>query len=234
MPTHGFFNSIHRTNMTSVSYVDYLNDLPHKVKEFGVVWTVLALCISLWTIKTFYEFHRQLKSINYLPGTFTLIHGLVIPRLLPIIRGFNRSFDWPWKEKYSEYQARGMDILAFRALIPYPMIMLQFADADAVREITANRSAFPKPIAAYKMLFELFGQSILSTEGDLWKKHKKVVAKAFTEPNNKMVWQNTADIIFELFQSWELDGNADEVVVENVGELTKNLALMVISSAGEC
>jgi hypothetical protein len=233
MPTHGLFNTIHNVNISSISNANYLTGLEQKIKEFGVGWTVLALGTGLWIIKTLYGLYRLSKGVNHIQGTFTLIHGMVIPRLLPVVRGFNRSFDWPWKLKYSEYKTRGMDILAFKALIPFPFLMLQIADADAVREITSNRIAFPKPILAYKMMFELFGQNILSTEGEEWKRHRKVVAKAFTEPNNKMVWQNTADIIFELFRSWEMDGNVDEVIVENAGELTKDLALMVISSAGK-
>lgn len=96
-----------------------------------------------------------------------------------------------------------------------------------------NRPAFPKPVMMYKVMFELFGENIISTEGDEWKRHRKVVAKAFSEPNNKLVWQETVNIMLDLFSMWEMDGIGDEISVENVGDLTRELALMVISAAGK-
>lgn len=73
----------------------------------------------------------------------------------------------------------------------------------------------------------------MSTEHDHWKRHRKVVAKAFNEPNNKLVWQETVDIVFRLLAHWEQEGRADEIVVESAVDLTRDLALMVISAAGE-
>lgn len=68
------------------------------LRDIGIV---LASCFALWVAKTLYEFHKLAKGVDYIPGTWTLIHGLVIPRLLPAIPGFNRAFDWPWRLKYS-------------------------------------------------------------------------------------------------------------------------------------
>lgn len=39
--------------------------------------------------------------------------------------------------------------------------------------------------------------------------------------------------MLDLFTLWEMEGRADEVVVENVADLTKDIALMVISAAGK-
>jgi cytochrome P450 len=79
----------------------------------------------------------------------------------------------------------------------------------------------------------MFGLNIVTTEDDEWKRHRKVVAKAFTEPNNKLIWQETVDVVFDLFSMWKMEGRADEAIVENVSHLTKDLALMIISSAGK-
>jgi cytochrome P450 len=82
-------------------------------------------------------------------------------------------------------------------------------------------------------VLSIFGHNIVSTENDEWKRHRKVVAKAFNEPNNKLVWQETVDIVFELFALWEREGRANEVVVESVADLMREIALMVISAAGK-
>jgi cytochrome P450 len=103
-----------------------------------------------------------------------------------------------------------------------------------MKEITSNRATFPKPVRIYKKMFGLFGENIISTEGEEWKRHRKVVARAFTEPNNKLVWHETVKIMLALFEKWEKDGIADEVISDNVVDVTRDLALMVISSAGKC
>jgi hypothetical protein len=38
--------------------------------------------------------------------------------------------------------------------------------------------------------------------------------------------------VFDLFNKWDSDGDSDEVVVEDAAVVMKDLALMVISSAG--
>lgn len=111
-------------------------------------------------------------------------------------------------------------------------VVINFAELKINQAVMANRAAFPKPVEEYQLL-NLFGPNIVSTEHDEWKRHRKVVAKAFTEPNNKLVWQETVGIMLDLFTLWELEGRANEVVVENAADLTKNIALMVISAAGE-
>jgi cytochrome P450 len=97
--------------------------------------------------------------------------------------------------------------------------------------VTIHRSAFPKPVQFYK-LFEYFGANTLTTEGAEWQIHRKVVAKSFTEQNNKLVWKETVDAMLELFTLWETEGQGEEAHVQNVSELTRDITLMVISAAG--
>lgn len=97
--------------------------------------------------------------------------------------------------------------------------------------MTNQRTLFVKPVAVYKMI-ELFGKSVISTEGDEWKMHRKVVQRAFSEPNNKLVWQETISAVLELFSYWDMSGYGDEVNLESTSQMTRDLALMVISAAG--
>jgi len=109
-----------------------------------------------------------------------------------------------------------------------------------IQEITQNRTRFVKPIELYGTL-EFFGRNIVVSEGDEWKKYRKIAAPAFsevrhgsseithvwcwsdqpsrrTQSNNKLVWDETIKLCDELFTDvWE---GKDEVTVDHCVEFT--------------
>ena len=48
------------------------------------------------------------------------------------------------------------------------------------QEITTYRHRFPKPLFRYEVL-NAFGSNIISSEGEEWKKYRKITAPAFSE-----------------------------------------------------
>jgi cytochrome P450 len=101
-----------------------------------------------------------------------------------------------------------------------------------IQEITTNKVDFSKPIKMYRAL-SLFGPNIVASEFDEWKRHRRIAAPSFSEKNNRLVYEETTRIVTELFQFWSTNGNDRVVKVDNVVNLTSDLALMVISAAGE-
>ena len=49
-----------------------------------------------------------------------------------------------------------------------------------VQEVTFHRARFPKPLNQYAVL-AFFGNNIVVSEGEEWKKHRKIAAPAFSE-----------------------------------------------------
>lgn len=49
-----------------------------------------------------------------------------------------------------------------------------------VQEITTSRARFPKAVSQYEVL-TFFGRNIIATEGDEWKKYRKISAPAFSD-----------------------------------------------------
>jgi cytochrome P450 len=132
------------------------------------------------------------------------------------------------------FQKYGLDILGSITFYPSPRVVLFIADPDTVKEVTTHRAAFPKPVQLYKM-FNIFGSNILATEGDEWRMHRNVVAKSFTEQNNKLIWAETIDCISSLFTIWEEESEKKgdrEVVIESAADLTREITLMVLSATG--
>ncbi|KAK4042705.1 cytochrome P450 [Parachaetomium inaequale] len=61
-------------------------------------------------------------------------------------------------------------------------ICLYTQNAEVIHQMTQRREAFPKDIAKYGIL-EMFGKNVLTTEGALWRLHRKVTSASFNEKN---------------------------------------------------
>ncbi|KAN0113944.1 Cytochrome P450 [Russula decolorans] len=129
------------------------------------------------------------------------------------------------------FATAGQDAFAMVAFLAYftAGCIIHVADAAAIKEITTYRARFPKPVFRYKVI-SVFGPNIVASEGDEWKKYRKIVAPAFSEKNNKLVWNEAIRIMMDLFDNvW---GDRSEVVVDHCVDLTLPIALFVISAAG--
>jgi hypothetical protein len=85
----------------------------------------------------------------------------------------------------------------------------------------------------YKLL-KVFGPNIVASEGEEWKKYRKITAPAFSEVcpelypspypecnrqrNNKLVWDETIRIMNDLFD--DVWGDRSEVVVDHCVDIT--------------
>ncbi|KAG2009543.1 614/534 cytochrome P450 [Coprinopsis cinerea AmutBmut pab1-1] len=96
-------------------------------------------------------------------------------------------------------------------------------------EIAASRTRFRKPVERYKPVNK-FGRNILTTEGDEWKRYRKIASPAFSERNNRLVWEETTQVVSQLFSDvWQ---NQERVDVDDcLKDLTLPLALFVIGAA---
>ncbi|KAF8997386.1 cytochrome P450 [Cyathus striatus] len=96
----------------------------------------------------------------------------------------------------------------------WPQTVLNFnvADASIIKNIVTSRALFPKPAHHYQLITFL-GKNILASEGDEWKRFRRVCAPAFTMRNNRMVWEETENVLIDIFEN--LWGNEKQVIVEN-------------------
>ncbi|PSR70452.1 hypothetical protein PHLCEN_2v13703 [Hermanssonia centrifuga] len=99
----------------------------------------------------------------------------------------------------------------------------------SIKQITAHRAKFPKPVEEYTAL-SFFGRNIVASEGEEWKRYRKVTAPAFSEPNNKLVWDETVRIMNGLFD--DVWAGKDTIIVDHAVEITLPIALFVIGAAG--
>ncbi|KIM82774.1 hypothetical protein PILCRDRAFT_455699 [Piloderma croceum F 1598] len=103
------------------------------------------------------------------------------------------------------------------------------ADAAAIKEVTSSRYRFPKPVHHYGLLL-YFGSNIVASDGEEWKRFRKIAAPAFSDRNNRLVWDETSLIMLDLFDNvW---GDKNEIVIDHCVDITLQIALSVIGVAG--
>ncbi|KAK7677694.1 hypothetical protein QCA50_019385 [Cerrena zonata] len=170
---------------------------------------VLLFFVSILVVRQVVEFWGAVKTIRNTPG-FRVVLGpagllALIPRLW---RYFNIGSDIVYNH-YDDFKSFGLDIVS--------------------AEIMSQRVRFPKPVALYEGL-RVYGSNIIVSEGEEWKRLRKICAPAFTENNARLVWEETVHIVEGLFRNvW---GDNKEVVYDNALDMTVPLALRVIGAAG--
>ena len=105
---------------------------------------------------------------------------------------------------------------------------------SVLQAIITSRVKFPKDIDHYAPL-AFFGPNVVVSEGEEWKKFRKIVAPAFSEVcpaglrsspnpgydcqrNNKLVWDETILVMTGLFD--DVWGDKSEIVVDQCVDIT--------------
>lgn len=107
------------------------------------------------------------------------------------------------------------------------------SNAEAIIQMATRRNVFEKPIELYGIV-DIFGKSVLSTEGVEWKRHRRVVAPAFSEKSNALVWKESLRQAASMLAFWsKLEGNdPGNIKVKDTAQDTALMTLHVISGAG--
>ena len=107
------------------------------------------------------------------------------------------------------------------------------ADANVISQITSRKNDFPKPTEVYGLL-NVYGDNVITSEGQLWRHHRKITGPPFSEKNNHLVWTETLEQCQAMVNFW-LDGNTEKTGSKTLYTLADDvmrLSLYVISRAG--
>ncbi|KAF9075519.1 cytochrome P450 [Rhodocollybia butyracea] len=192
-------------------------------------WTLVAAAIAIYALKKYLELRLLLQSIQYHPGNRLLLPiNTLVTMILPRIPAFTRGITRTWTDKYEPYAKCGWDVIADVSILPSPSTTLFLADPVAIKEVFTSRARFPKPTKTYKTI-SFFGDNIIASEGEEWKRYRKVAAPAFNDRNSQLIWDETARIMLDLFENvW---GSQDSVTVDHAVDITVPIALFVIGAA---
>ncbi|KAI9193082.1 cytochrome P450 [Polychytrium aggregatum] len=140
--------------------------------------------------------------------------------------------NWEWKKGYKQYREYATDDLIFSVFGGKKYVFV--ANPDLAKIIFDRREDFPKPTEIY-VLLDIFGPNVVTTGGEIWRRHRKISAPQFSEKNNMLVHNSTIDVTNEMFRAWDaaaqttVDGKRETTIVASDDAM--NLALSVFSAA---
>lgn len=183
--------------------------------------------LALGALKKYVDFRAAVDKIHNYPGLRFIfgVQSFIFGKRIPYFAAGGLSL---WNTKHQDFVDHDADIISSVNIFP-TCATYMIADAQAIKEITTNRARFPKPLQQYKIL-TFFGSNIVVTEADEWKRHRKISAPSFSERNNRLVWDETINIVKEL--SDDVWRGKNEVTMDNIVDLTVPIALFVIGVAG--
>lgn len=112
-------------------------------------------------------------------------------------------------------------------------IIVRNSNAELTSQITTRRTDFIKPTAGYKVI-DIYGTSLVSTEGETWRRHKKITGPAFSEKSNKLVFEESLRQTVGMINFWQTQGNNNNkaFTVGNAAGDSATLSFNVICAAG--
>ena len=171
--------------------------------------------------------------VYFLESWWLITHPLWLPLLAKLPRSWTKWVDFCipdfyYRRSIDVFQKVGSD--TFMVVSPGG-IMMHTADAAVITQVTTRRNDFPKPTAIYRSV-DVYGKNVVSTEGAVWRQHRKATSPPFTEKNNHLVWAESIDQASDMLASWVGPDGQGTKTIDRVMDDTMRLSLYVISRAG--
>ena len=214
----------------------------------STVSLTLLVSIALYAMKIYLQFARNLAAAKKSGIPYFIVPFYVQNRLwqlsqafvTPVLRMFPSSWtepwleliqlEWGWQRRYEPFKRLGTD--TFLA-VSSQRNMLFTADADVISQMTSRRTDFPKAFEVYDSL-RIYGNNVVTSDGQMWRNHRKIISPQFSETNNHFVWTETLEQCQAMVNGW-FDGNTAKIgskTIRTLKEDTMRLSLYVISRAG--
>ncbi|KAI5452820.1 hypothetical protein NCC49_000565 [Naganishia albida] len=197
------------------------------------LWLTAALLLVSWIVYRAVLFKKSVQRIDGHPGFRTFLSDMnIIAYLLPKgIPHVNDHIGWQWRKKRELYQNLGTSILSTVSFID-SRTTYSVSSPEACRILNSDRRKFQKPVQLYNIL-KVFGSNVVVTEGEEWRRHRKIVAAGFSEKVFELVWNTSSWITFELFKSegWAALSPGEGMNVLNIPDITLRVTLAVLSTA---
>lgn len=209
---------------------------------FSELLVLSAVLGVAWTANTLYKLSKNIQTAKgsglvYRVAPFRPYPVLVLLLLAPL-RKLLRLFLPAWDDKFGKFafpmshnrlshqffQDLGSDTFL---MVSPDLITLYTCEAPVVAQICQRRRDFPKPLGQYKLI-DVFGKNVVSSEGDRWRLHRKIVAPSFSEKNNSLVWSESISLAQHMLKDWTEDDQPQWAAVND----TMRLSLSVIARAG--
>ncbi|KAL4256226.1 cytochrome P450 family protein [Pleurotus pulmonarius] len=196
--------------------------------SFSLIFAILTI-IALSRVRKFYS---GLKAVSKLPGPRVPFWPYTIPGILIPTTWWNPGGSYHWINRFTVYKYFSSEVFAVVPfLIGPPGIYV--SNLDVAHQILGNgRSAltFVKS-PSNPFLLEFWRSNIIYSQGDVWRKHRRVLGQAFHNTLYADVWAQTVRAYHDMTatEDWR---KRDVVEIPVVQNLTFKLATLIIGQCG--
>ncbi|KAF9493449.1 cytochrome P450 [Pleurotus eryngii] len=185
--------------------------------------TIVSAILTIFVVSRVRKFYSGLKAVSGLPGPRVLFWPLsLLGALIPTT----------WWHAGITYKYFGSEVFAVVPFLLGPP-GIYISNLDVAHQILASsRSALTfKKTSGVKFTLGIWGGNISSTEGDVWRKHRRVLGPAFDNKMNTHVWLRTIHTYHDMVaaEGW---GERDSVEIPVVQAITFKLTTLIIGHCG--
>ncbi|CAK5261847.1 unnamed protein product [Mycena citricolor] len=190
---------------------------------------LFTLAAGILTLRPVMRYLRSYPEKD-IPIVYTLFQPFGIPGvLLPTTRRWTTGLDWMWIR-------RGQTYTTNETIRLVPLLAgdseLWTCDMDVARQtvVGSHRSSWVKPAEMSRLLL-IWGMNIVAADGQVWRKHRRIMGPAFGTELYQLVWKESIRLYREMIsvEEWESESAAKVPVVQ---ELTLKFAFLVICRCG--
>ncbi|GAA5853463.1 hypothetical protein JCM8547_002466 [Rhodosporidiobolus lusitaniae] len=128
-----------------------------------------------------------------------------------------------WQKKADLFRDHGSTVLVVASLIP-PKVTL-------IHAINADRKTFSKPASVNLRILSYYGPNILTSDGEEWRRHRRLSATSFSESNVAKAWDEAVRAVGEWHKRLEVAEHGGRSEVKSVEEVMATVTLMVMGEA---
>ncbi|KAJ3332537.1 hypothetical protein HDU76_013913 [Blyttiomyces sp. JEL0837] len=198
--------------------------------------TALTLARVAYNLLRAYFNARRIKKLNPDLKVYTMpldsdmvsqLYSRFFPHwMIPLRRGWMRTLG------FSPFIDSPHNTLAWSGPGKTTVVV---ADATLAHDAMMRWKEFPKPAQFYRLL-GMFGKNVVATEGEDWRRHRKVISSQFGDDTHSRVVVETIDGCHEMVEMWNADikakGLSDTDSFEvNVSADMTSLTLNVLCNA---
>ncbi|KAF7360365.1 hypothetical protein MVEN_00766200 [Mycena venus] len=196
--------------------------------DFSPVSALLVL-LGLWVLRRVLTVVRILGTHSAFPRIHSAFHPFRLPGALFPTLSWTTGVNWHWVRRFQTYrQSETVNLTPIISGTPW----LWTSNIEVGRQVItgAHKTSFYKPASASQALL-LWGMNLVAADGQMWRKHRRVVGPAFNSELYKLVWKQTAHTYRDMVRTdgWDAKDIVDVPVIQN---LTTKLAFLVITSCG--
>ncbi|KAG8847818.1 hypothetical protein FRB96_001406 [Tulasnella sp. 330] len=190
-------------------------------------FVVLAI---VWVANRIAQYKRNIQLIKDYPGYRymgpggKLFHG-VLPTMVKL--GIETSAIW--HSKHEDCVRYGWEVIS-DVNLRFSQPKFYISDPRILNHMmTVSRSKFPKPHHTYKIL-EVYGVNVISSEGSVWARHRRISSPAFSESMAQLAWEQSIRVVNEMFDT-DWDKRGDRILLNRVEEPLKDITMLVFMAA---